>query len=98
MSRSPGVQLEGEEGPLLHTVSFFRKQKPASIPFTRIVRDPKLEATAHSAPPESLCATIQQKIKVLQDDANSQMSVISQASQALNLCKYYKILQIWLFS
>jgi len=90
VSRSPGVQLEGEEGPLLHTVSFFRKQKPASIPVTRIVRDPKLEATAHSAPPESPRATIQQKIKVLQDDANSQMSVISQASQALNLCRSTK--------
>jgi len=81
------VELEGEDGPLLHTVSFYRKQKPAT-PVQRIVLNPRLESQPEVL--ESPRATITQKIHQLQEEAGSQMPVIQQASSALNLCRATK--------
>jgi len=83
----PKVEIEGEEGPLLHTVSFYRKQKPAT-PVQRIVLNPKLDSQPEVL--ESPRATITQKIHLLQEEAASQMPVIQQASSALNLCRSTK--------
>merc|ERR1719322_852774 len=79
------VSIEGEEGPLLHTVSFYRKQKPANTPVQRIVLNPSLET--HAEVLESPRATITQKIHQLQEEASSQLPVIQQASSAVNLCR-----------
>lgn len=84
----PKVEIEGEEGPLLHTVSFYRKQKPATTPVQRIVLNPRLESQPEVL--ESPRATITQKIHQLQEEAGSQMPVIQQASSALNLCRATK--------
>eukprot|EP00092_Neocalanus_flemingeri_P040288 GFUD01043883.1.p1 GENE.GFUD01043883.1~~GFUD01043883.1.p1 ORF type:complete len:1410 (-),score=481.54 GFUD01043883.1:150-4379(-) len=81
------VEIEGEDGPLLHTVSFYRKQKPAT-PVQRIVLNPRLESQPEVL--ESPRATITQKIHQLQEEAGSQMPVIQQASSALNLCRATK--------
>jgi len=83
----PKVQIEGEEGPLLHTVSFYRKQKPVT-PVQRIILNPRLETQPEVV--ESPRATITQKIHQLQEEAGSQMPVIQQASSALNLCRSTK--------
>jgi len=83
------VEIEGEDGPLLHTVSFYRKNKPASVtPVQRIVLNPRLDSQPEML--ESPRATITQKIHQLQEDAGSQMPVIQQASSALNLCRATK--------
>jgi len=83
----PKVEIEGEDGPLLHTVSFYRKQKPVT-PVQRIVLNPKLESQPEVL--ESPRATITQKIHQLQEEAAGQMPVIQQASSALNLCRSTK--------
>ena len=79
------VSIEGEDGPLLHTVSFYRKQKPPNTPVQRIVLNPSLET--HSEVISSPRATITQKIHKLQEEAASQLPVIQQASSAVNLCR-----------
>ena len=79
------VTIEGEEGPLLHTVSFYRKQKPQNTPVQRIVLNPSLET--HAEVLESPRATITQKIHKLQEEAANQLPVIQQASSAVNLCR-----------
>ena len=55
--------------------------KGSNLPVQRSVRDPRLEPAPSVTAPESPRATIQQKIKALQTEANSQMSVILQTSQ-----------------
>ena len=82
------VEIEGEEGPLLHTVSFYRKQKPET-PVQRIVLNPRLEVAGPEVV-ESPRASIAQRIHRLQEEAGSQMPVIQQASSALNLCRATK--------
>ena len=80
------VTIEGEEGPLMHTVSFYRRNKnPQSTPVQRIVLNPSLEP--HCEVVESPRATITQKIHKLQEEANNQLPVIQQASSAVNLCR-----------
>lgn len=79
------VTIEGEEGPLMHTVSFYRKQKPQNTPVQRIVLNPSLET--HAEVLESPRATITQKIHKLQEEASNQLPVIQQASSAVNLCR-----------
>ena len=80
------VTIEGEEGPLMHTVSFYRRNRtPQSTPVQRIVLNPSLET--HAEVVESPRATITQKIHKLQEEANNQLPVIQQASSAVNLCR-----------
>lgn len=78
----------GEEVPLLHTISFYRRkmhEQQLSTPVKKIVRKEEIYSPP-SPDEESRIATIQQKIKVLQDEILSQQTIISQATQALNLC------------
>ena len=80
------VTIEGEEGPLMHTVSFYRKTRPAqSTPVQRIVLNPSLET--HAEVVESPRATITQKIHKLQEEAANQLPIIQQTSSAVNLCR-----------
>eukprot|EP00088_Acartia_fossae_P057216 TRINITY_DN6673_c0_g1_i1.p1 TRINITY_DN6673_c0_g1~~TRINITY_DN6673_c0_g1_i1.p1 ORF type:complete len:863 (-),score=259.31 TRINITY_DN6673_c0_g1_i1:875-3226(-) len=90
MDKSPGRSEGKHETPVTHTVSFYRKQRPAHVtPVQRIVLNPVLEQSIVENAP-SPRATIPQKIKVLQNEAESQMSIITQASNALNLCRSTK--------
>ncbi|XP_041975436.1 anillin-like isoform X2 [Aricia agestis] len=72
---------------LVHSVSFYRRMQANSTPSTpvRTIRhaSPEHEATP-SEPPAAV--TVRQRIKELQAEINKQNTVISQASQALNLC------------
>ena len=85
---SPKVAVEGEDGPLLHTVSFYRSQKPPNTPVARVTIEPRIPQNLEST--ESPRATISQRILRLQEEAAKQMPVIQQASQALNLCRSTK--------
>ena len=85
---SPKVALEGDEGPLLHTVSFYRSQKPPNTPVARVTIEPRIQQSLEAT--ESPRATISQRILRLQEEAAKQMPVIQQASQALNLCRSTK--------
>ena len=85
---SPKVAVEGEDGPLLHTVSFYRAQKPPNTPVARVTIEPRIQQNLEST--ESPRATISQRILRLQEEAAKQMPVIQQASQALNLCRSTK--------
>ena len=88
---SPRVEVEGSEGALMHTVSFYRAQKPANTPVQRIVMEPRLEELGGQQ--EELAsprATISQRIHRLQEEAATQMPVIQQASSALTLCRSTK--------
>ncbi|XP_060534252.1 anillin isoform X2 [Cylas formicarius] len=72
---------------LTHTVSFYRKQQnEVHTPARRqIVRQPPIEETLTECGGGD-SDEIQRKIKDLQDEVNKQQNIISQTSQALNLC------------
>jgi actin-binding protein anillin len=86
---SPGVEVEGAAGALLHTVSFYRAQKPATPVQQRVVVEPRLERRLQPAA-ESPRASLGQRIRRLEEEAAQQMPVIQQASSALNLCRATK--------
>ncbi|XP_061380556.1 anillin-like isoform X3 [Danaus plexippus] len=71
---------------LVHSVSFYRKMQASSTPTTpmRVIRhvSPERDFTPEVAP----VTTVRQRIKELHNEINKQQTVISQASQALNLC------------
>ena len=67
------MRIEGEEGPLLHTVSFYRKQKPQNTPVQRIVLNPTLETQPEVV--ASPRASITQKIHKLQEEAANQVTI-----------------------
>ncbi|XP_035229899.1 anillin-like isoform X2 [Stegodyphus dumicola] len=81
-----GGSTSNPDVPLLYTVSFYRKQKQEarSTPVRTIVRREKIP----SPPVEDTDQTelIQERIKALQEEILRQQTVISQTSQALNLC------------
>ncbi|KAJ2941254.1 hypothetical protein O0L34_g3451 [Tuta absoluta] len=75
---------------LVHSVSFYRRMQNASNPSTpmRIIRHTSPERDIPSTPsePSANVTTVRQRIKELQQEIAKQQTVISQASQALNLC------------
>ncbi|XP_030024100.2 anillin isoform X3 [Manduca sexta] len=75
---------------LVHSVSFYRRMQNASTPSTpmRVVRhsSPEREVPATPNEPAAAVVTVRQRIKELQNEISKQQTVISQASQALNLC------------
>ncbi|KAI5638348.1 cell division protein anillin domain-containing protein [Phthorimaea operculella] len=75
---------------LVHSVSFYRRMQNASNPSTpmRIIRHTSPERDIPSTPsePSVNVTTVRQRIKELQQEIAKQQTVISQASQALNLC------------
>ncbi|KPJ00810.1 Actin-binding protein anillin [Papilio xuthus] len=75
---------------LVHSVSFYRRMQNASCtPSTplRVVRheSPEREVPATEEPVLNV-TTVRERIKELQNEINKQQTIISQASQALNLC------------
>ena len=72
--------------PLTHTVSFYRKQQTqtSTTPIRQISRQPLVEETPENNPEEE--ELIQKKINVLKIEIAKQELIISQTSQALNLC------------
>ncbi|RVE51791.1 hypothetical protein evm_003594 [Chilo suppressalis] len=75
---------------LVHSVSFYRRmQNASSTPSTpvRIVRHTSPERElATPDEPSTAVTTVRQRIRELQQEVAKQQTVISQASQALNLC------------
>ncbi|XP_037874043.1 anillin isoform X3 [Bombyx mori] len=76
---------------LVHSVSFYRRmQNSSSTPSTplRVIRHASPERGVPPSSPEEPAAavTVRQRIKELQNEITKQQTVISQASQALNLC------------
>ncbi|XP_063833617.1 anillin [Ostrinia nubilalis] len=75
---------------LVHSVSFYRRmQNASSTPTTpmRVVRHGSPEREIPATPDEPAAAvTVRQRVKELQNEIAKQQTVISQASQALNLC------------
>ncbi|CAH0717767.1 unnamed protein product, partial [Brenthis ino] len=74
---------------LVHSVSFYRRMQASSTPTTplRVVRHTSPEREVPPTPePTVSVTTVRQRIKELQNEISKQQTVISQASQALNLC------------
>nr|CAH7732164.1 unnamed protein product [Callosobruchus chinensis] len=83
----PEYIVEGENVmPLTHSVSFYRKQQNqvSTPPVRQIIRQPVIEEVEPSKDDES--EAVSAKIVALQDEVNKQQNIISQTSQALNLC------------
>ncbi|XP_047035226.1 anillin isoform X2 [Helicoverpa zea] len=88
-SATPARADHGNE--LVHSVSFYRRmQNASSAPSTpmRIIRhtSPEREPPATPDEPAASVTTVRERIKELQAEITKQQTVISQASQALNLC------------
>ncbi|KAJ8710180.1 hypothetical protein PYW07_009546 [Mythimna separata] len=82
---------EDRGGELVHSVSFYRRmQNASSTPSTpmRVIRhvSPEREPPATPDEPTASVTTVRERCKELQQEIAKQQTVISQASQALNLC------------
>lgn len=90
---TPSASTEEQQVPLMHTVSFYRKQQNMTP------RTPARQIQAQGSP-EKLSSSssrdeaikehernlVEVRVRNLLDDVSKQQTVISQASQALNLC------------
>lgn len=92
----PDHVVDGDQQmPLMHTVSFYRRQQNMGMkttPVRQIIRRPEVRSTISYDSEDSICFppddrnTVRNKISTLLDEVTKQQTVISQASQALNLC------------
>ncbi|XP_044739105.1 anillin-like isoform X2 [Chrysoperla carnea] len=91
---APTHILDGDSTvPLIHTVSFYRRQQSQEqrTPIKKIVRQSAID-TESEDDFQSVCdkendqKLINEKIQHLMDEVCKQQTVISQASQAINLC------------
>ncbi|GBP54402.1 Anillin [Eumeta japonica] len=76
-------------GELVHSVSFYRRmQNASSQPSTpmRVIRHASPEREDSAGGEAARVTTVRERIKDLQEEICKQQTVISQASQALNLC------------
>ncbi|CAH1118405.1 unnamed protein product [Phaedon cochleariae] len=82
----PEYVVEGDNVlPLTHTVSFYRKQQnQAQTPVRQISRQPQIEESAEEPNDEDILVT--KKMDDLKGEVSKQQNIISQTSQALNLC------------
>ncbi|KAJ8910491.1 hypothetical protein NQ315_012338 [Exocentrus adspersus] len=82
----PTHVVEGDSVlPLTHTVSFYRKQQSqVQTPVRQLTRQPLIEESPEETPTDD--KTVEKKLRELQDEVNKQQNIISQTSQALNLC------------
>lgn len=72
--------------PLTHTVSFYRKQQtPVKTPIRQISHQPLIDENVEEDA-DSEYILVAKKIQELMEEINKQQMVISQTSQALNLC------------
>ncbi|GLV36450.1 scraps [Carabus blaptoides fortunei] len=78
---------DGNVLPLTHTVSFYRKQQAqgSRTPVRQISRQPVVEESPEKDVPDET-EEVREKIHELMNVVGKQQTVISQASQALNLC------------
>ncbi|KAL0276644.1 UNVERIFIED_CONTAM: hypothetical protein PYX00_004173 [Menopon gallinae] len=92
ISKSTSFEYRGpseESNALVHTVSFYRKQQQSSLnnptanSFKSIRRE---ENVVEDIPVEEEGVLVENKIQELLQEINKQQTIISQASQALNLC------------
>ncbi|XP_050671573.1 anillin isoform X2 [Leptidea sinapis] len=83
---TPVKQDRGNE--LVHSVSFYRRMQASTTPSsaTKVVRHVSPEREPAANDPAANVSTVRQRIKELQAEIAKQQTVISQASQALNLC------------
>ncbi|XP_069355830.1 anillin-like isoform X3 [Maniola hyperantus] len=88
---SPALTPAGPDrgNELVHSVSFYRRMQAGSTPSTpmRVIRHTSPEREIPPTPePVAAVTTVRQRIKELHNEISKQQTVISQASQALNLC------------
>ncbi|XP_063629461.1 anillin [Cydia splendana] len=91
LKTQPATPRADKGSELVHSVSFYRRmQSASSTPSTpmRVIRhtSPEREIPATPDEPAANVTTVRQRIKELQAEVAKQQTVISQASQALNLC------------
>ncbi|KAG5896653.1 hypothetical protein JTB14_021298 [Gonioctena quinquepunctata] len=81
----PEYVVEGDNIlPLTHTVSFYRKQQnQVQSPLRQVSRQPLLEEEETD---KSETELVNKKMEELREEVNRQQNIISQTSQALNLC------------
>lgn len=78
-------EVEGADGhTLIHTVSFYRKQKPAT-PYQKIIRS-SITIFEEGEPESNPQENIQNEIRKLHEEAEEQRQRMEQASKALNYC------------
>ncbi|CAH1981243.1 unnamed protein product [Acanthoscelides obtectus] len=83
----PEYIVEGDNVmPLIHSVSFYRKQQNqvSTPPVRQIIRQPVIEEVEPKKGDDS--EAVRRKTAELQEEVNKQQNIISQTSQALNLC------------
>ncbi|XP_013138249.1 PREDICTED: uncharacterized protein LOC106103127, partial [Papilio polytes] len=83
---TPAKHDRGAE--LVHSVSFYRRMQNASSTPSTPLRVVRHESPERAPPDEPVLnvTTVRERIKELQNEINKQQTIISQASQALNLC------------
>ncbi|XP_074040615.1 anillin, actin binding protein [Leptinotarsa decemlineata] len=84
----PEYVLEGNNVlPLTHTVSIYRRQQTqVQSPMRQVSRQPILEESESGKFDKNESEVVNKKIEELQEEVNKQQNIISQTSQALNLC------------
>ncbi|XP_076339704.1 uncharacterized protein LOC143240700 isoform X10 [Tachypleus tridentatus] len=82
------VYDNGNEVPLLHTISFYRRQAKQEVKTTPIRSVVRREEVCSPPTPDKVdvSVSVQEKIKALQEEVYAQQTIVGQASQALNLC------------
>ncbi|XP_031344694.1 anillin isoform X2 [Photinus pyralis] len=85
---SPAFVVDGDDVlPLTHTVSFYRKQQiqGSKTPVRQVIKYPAIQENSDSSSKEE-DVEVQSKICSLVEEVTKQQTIISQTSQALNLC------------
>ncbi|XP_053618181.1 anillin isoform X2 [Plodia interpunctella] len=85
----PATPARDRGAELVHSVSFYRRMQASTTPSTpmRQIRHQSPERDIPPTPePAAQVTTVRQRIKELQAEIAKQQTIISQASQALNLC------------
>ncbi|XP_071447088.1 anillin-like [Hetaerina americana] len=76
--------------PLMHTISFYRKQQAQASPCANVSnyvsRGKGRSQVSHGSASQDSEQAVQGKMKSLLEEVSRQQTIISQASQALNLC------------
>lgn len=84
----PESTCESEDGSLMHSVSFYRRQQETktNTPVRTVIH--KTEEPRSPSPQKiDVQIPLKDKIKGLQEEVSAQQTIISQTSRALNLCR-----------
>ncbi|KAK5647362.1 hypothetical protein RI129_002254 [Pyrocoelia pectoralis] len=88
-NESPAYVVDGDDVlPLTHTVSFYRKQQTqgSKTPIRQVIKYPAIHESSDDSSFKEEDGEVQSKISSLMDEMMKQQTIISQTSQALNLC------------